>query len=146
MNLPCISVTNMWLLSQHCSIHYLNGQNDKCSANRDICRAKFTECVLTHLYCIGQGQSNTEGSSLFFVPLLDFPSCHSKIKQYLNLKHCLDGWVYSTHDKRHSLEMIQTQTVLMSNKLGENLKLCKSTKTTVSYPDAETCARQYFCM
>lgn len=36
-------------------------------------------------------------------------------------------------------EMIQTQTVLMSNKLGENLKLCKSTKTTVSYPDAETC-------
>lgn len=102
-NLPCISVTNI-LLSQHYSIHYLNGQSDKCSTNSDIhiYMATFTECVLTHLCCTDQWQSNTEGPS-FFVPLLDFPWSHSKVKQALNLKHSLDVWVYSTHVKRYSV-------------------------------------------
>lgn len=44
--------------------------------------------------------------------------------------------------KDTQLGIIQTQTVLMSNKVREKLKICKSTKTTVSYTDAEMCASQ----
>lgn len=44
--------------------------------------------------------------------------------------------------KDTQLGMIQTQTVLMSNKLREKLEICKSIKTTVSYADAKMCARK----
>ena len=42
--------------------------------------------------------------------------------------------------KETQLVLMQPQTVLMSNKLTQKLKICQSVKTTVSYTDAGICA------
>lgn len=53
----------------------------------------------------------------------------------------MDGYTLPVLKDTH-LGMIQTQTMLMSNKVREKLEICKSTKTTVSYTAAEMCASQ----
>lgn len=53
----------------------------------------------------------------------------------------MDGYTLAMLKDTH-LGMIQTQTMLMSNKLRETLEICKCIKTTVNYTDKEMSVRK----